>query len=154
MATLRIDIDDITATFDNRLRTLDDVLNDMLSEAGKFVEDAWKDGANRFGHYRQKPWSDGDMHDNVEAEPGKRKTSSYRSVQIYPRRSITRIYGRGKSQTITNAQKAFYLNYGTVVRGKTHVLADHWVEQVRQWSDPEAIGIMERIWEKYNNQNS
>lgn len=154
MATLRIDIDDTSMVIDARLKTLDDVLNDMLSEAGKLVEEAWKDGAQRFGHYRQKPWSNGDMHDNVEAQPGKRKTQSYRDVQIYPRREITRIYGHGKSQTITNAQKAFYLNYGTVVRGKTHVLADHWVELVRQWSDPEAIAAMERIWEKYNNQNS
>ena len=154
MATLRIDIDDTSMVIDARLKTLDDVLNAMLSEAGKLVDEAWKDGANRFGHNKQKDWSHGDMHDNVEAQPGKRKTSSYRSVQIYPRRSITRLYNNGKSQTITNAQKAFYLNYGTTVRGKTHVLGDKWVELVRQWSDPEAIAAMERIWEKYNNQNS
>ena len=154
MATLKLEIDNVSLNVDDRVRTLDDVLKQMLRTAGRLVEESWRQHTVGFGHYMQKPSSKGDMYKNIEAADGKRKTDAYRSVQIYPRRSITRKLRGGRTQTVTNAQKAFYLNYGTVVRGKTHVLADHWVEWTRNDSDPEALAEMERIWEKYNQKYS
>lgn len=154
MATLKIEIDDASLAIDDRLTNLDEVIDEMLEAAGKLVKASWESHTKSFGHYKEKKRSYGDMYDNIEASMTKRKTDAYRSIQVYPRRSITRRLKNGNTQKITNAQKAFYLNYGTTVRGKTHVLGDRWVEWTRSDSDPQAIAEMEKIWAKYNQKYS
>jgi hypothetical protein len=150
MATLKISVDTAEGVFDAHLEAFPEVVTEMLEGAGEIVVRAWKSDASSIPHRKN-----GYMIDNTEAKIGLKKNDVYRCVKIYPRRKDPdpkKYMYSGSSHTkkpVTNAVKAFLLNYGTMRDGKTRIKGDHWVEHAREWSDPKALAEMERIWKKF-----
>ena len=151
MATLKISVDDSSQKFDAHLDAVSEVVDDMLDAAGEIVVNAWKAEANSRPHRRS-----GTMIDKTEAKAGLRKPDEYRCIKIYPRDNDPEkppkkfLYGSGhEKRQVTNAVKAFLLNYGTVRDGKVRIHGDHWVERTREYSDPKALSEMDRIWKKF-----
>lgn len=151
MATLKITAETATYAFDAHLEAVPEVIDEMLDNAGMLVTDAWKAQAAAKRH--TDTWY---MYDHTEARYGLKQSDQYRCIKIYPRGNDSvkppkkYLYGAGgEKRQVTNAVKAFLLNYGTVYKGKTRIHGDHWVEQAREWSDPRAMTAMESIWKKF-----
>lgn len=122
---------------------LDDVYNQMramgqesgavaraMVEAGAAeVQEAWKQAAQEHGLI-----DTGEMIESIA--PGKISNGALIYCDIYP---------QGKdSKGVRNAEKAFYLHYGT-----SSISPTRWVDDADTYSEERTIPVMEAIWEQF-----
>ena len=104
--------------------------DEMLLASAEVVKQEWKQAAEEAGHR-----DTGAMIASI-GYPRKPKTiNDIKSIDIYP---------RGKDERgMSNASKAFLLNYGTA-----HIKGSRFVEVADRRSGPKVERVMKEIWEK------
>ena len=108
----------------------------MLSDASKIVIQAWKDAITEAGHAPpgKSKRGTGAMIDGVKATAIKKNGDAY-TCSVYP-------HGKDK-KGVSNAEKAFVLNYGT-----SKIRGDHFVQNAEEKSAALAEAAMQRAWER------
>lgn len=109
---------------------------EMLGDAGKIVIQAWKDAITEAGHAPpgKSKRGTGAMIEGIKATAIKKNGDAY-TCSVYP-------HGKDK-KGVSNAEKAFVLNYGT-----SKIRGDHFVQAAEDKSATIAEEAMQRAWER------
>lgn len=137
MARLKLEgIDVIIQELDAMGEEAKRVQDDMLIAAADVTVDIWKDEAER-----RKYRDTGAMIESIGHTRKPRTVSGVRKIDIYPQ-------GTDKKGT-RNAEKAYYLHYGT-----GRINASHWVDDVIEQADAKAFEAMEKKFDKFIKERS
>ena len=103
----------------------------MLMAGAEQVKEAWRRSAEEHGHR-----ATGAMIESIGYPRAPKQAGDVRSIDIYP---------QGKdAKGVRNAEKAFFLHYGT-----SKMKSSGWVDDADKYSEEMAIPAMIAAWENY-----
>ena len=113
---------------------MDKVKREMLKAGGAEMADAWRREITSRNFVES-----GSLLKGVRYRLKTKKGGVLRA-EITSQGEVTRASRRGKSSTVSNAAKAFYLHYGT-----SKVRATHWIDSAEADGEPKSTAAMDAI---------
>ena len=108
----------------------------MVEAGSEAAADIWRQKARSYGYLKT-----GEMIRNIgpRGEVAGRGTVLFQTV--YPQKKDRR--------GVTNAEKAFYLHYGTQQGGVRRIRGSYWVDEVEQEAEAPVFAAMEKVYDDF-----
>lgn len=125
-------LDDVLREMEEMGQSAGRVADAMIMTGASETRVAWKKVASQHGYH-----DSGEMINSIGYRHTPRTVGTARAVDVYPQ-------GVDTTRNVRNAEKAFYLHYGT-----SKIQGSHWVDEAEALAEKNAVPAMKKVWDQF-----